>query len=78
MKSVRLSPSLEARLRQVSLAEGIRPSETMRRAIAKHCDEVLGATLGARLSDIVGMVRTTGGRARRTGVVLKRILRNRR
>ena len=78
MKSVRLSPSLEARLKLVSLAEGIRPSETMRRAIARHCDEVLGATLDARLSDIVGVVRTTGGRAGRTGVVFKRILRRRR
>jgi len=77
MKSVRLNPSLEARLKQVSLAEGIRPSETMRRAIAKHCDELLGTALDARLSDIVGMVRTTGGRARRTGVLFKRILRNR-
>jgi len=78
MKSVRLSPSLEARLKHVSLTEGIRPSETMRRAIARHCDEVLGATLDARLSDIVGVVRTTGGRAGRTGVVFKRILRRRR
>ncbi len=77
MKSVRLSATLEARLRQASLAEGVRTSETIRRAIARHCDEVLGAALDARLSDVLGVVRSTGGRARQTGAALKRILRSR-
>ncbi len=77
MKSVRLSPSLEARLTQASLAEGVRTSETIRRAITRHCDEVLGAGLETRLSDVIGIVRSAGGRAGRTGAALKRILRSR-
>ena len=76
-KSVRLGAALEARLKEASLAEGVRPSESMRRAIARHCDDVLGATLYARLSDVIGMVRTRGGRARQTGAVFTRILRKR-
>lgn len=76
-KSVRLGPALEARLRQAAMAEGMRASESIRKAIARHCDGVLGATLHARLSDVTGAVRSAGGRARRTGAAFKKVLRSR-
>ena len=76
-KSVRLHPELETRLKEAAAAEGVRASESIRRAIAQHCDEVLGATLRARLADVTGVVRSTGGRARRTGDAFRRVLRSR-
>lgn len=76
-KSVRLGAELEARLKEAALAEGVGVSESIRRAVTRHCDEVLGGTLYARLSDVIGTVRTRGGRARRTGAVFTRILRKR-
>lgn len=76
-KSVRLHPELETRLKEAATAEGVRVSESIRRAIARHCDEVLGVTLRAKLADVTGVVHSTGGRIRRTGEVFKRILRSR-
>lgn len=76
-RSVRLDPGLETRLKEAALAEGVRPSESIRRAIARHSDKVLGATLDARLADVTGVVRSSGGRARRTGAAFKKLLRSR-
>lgn len=76
-KSVRLSAQLEARLKEAASAEGVRVSESIRRAVARHCDDVLGASLSSRLADVMGAVRTRGGQARQTGVVFTKILRKR-
>lgn len=76
-KSVRLSAELEARLRETAAAEGVRVSESIRRAVTRHCDDVLGASLASRLADVAGAIRTRGGRARQTGVVFTKILRRR-
>ncbi len=76
-KSVRLSPALEARLREAAAAEGTRVSESIRRAITRHCDGVLGAALKSRVADVVGVVRSRGDRARRTGRAFRKILRSR-
>ncbi len=76
-KSVRLTPALEARLERAARAEGVHVSESIRRALARHCDEVLGGVLSSKLSDVVGAVRSPGGRARRTGEAFKRVLRAR-
>jgi len=76
-RSVRLNPSLEIRLKQAASADGVRISEGIRRSIAKYCDDVLGASLDARLKDVVGAVRSSGGRARETGAAFTRALRSR-
>lgn len=74
-KSVRFGQALEARLQDTARREGVKVSESIRRAVAKHCDDVLGATLTTRLADVVGTVRSAGGRARQTGGAFRRVLR---
>lgn len=74
-RSVRLPAALEARLRGAAAAEGVRVSESIRRAVARHCDDILGAALGVRLADVIGTVRSSGGRARHSGTSFKKLLR---
>lgn len=76
-KSVRLGAALEARLKEAASAEGVRVSESIRRAVTHHCDDVLRATLSSRLADVTGIIRTRGGQARQTGVAFTRLLRTR-
>ena len=77
-KSFRLDPGLKARLERASQAEGTSTSESIRRAIARYCDGVLGNTLQAKLADVIGIGNGGGGRARRSGEAFRRILRRRR
>jgi len=73
--SVRLGRDLEIRLRQVAEAEGVTVSELVRRAVAAYVGEVARESLRLRLSDVLGVVRSSGGRARRTGEAFRRALR---
>ncbi len=73
--SVRLGRDLEIRLRQVAEAEGVTVSELVRRAVAAYVEEVARDSLRLRLSDVLGVVRSSGGRARRTGEAFRRALR---
>jgi predicted DNA-binding protein len=73
--SVRLGRDLEIRLRQVAEAEGVRVSELVRRAVAAYVEEVARDSLRLRLSDVLGVVKSSGGRARRTGEAFRRALR---
>ncbi len=75
--SVRLDPGLEARLRKMAKAEGVPLSELLRRAAARYCNELANASLDLRLADVVGVVRSTGGRARRTGEAFRKALQRR-
>jgi predicted DNA-binding protein len=65
MKSVRLGPEVENQLKRAAEIAGVSESEFIREAICRQADQVLGESLEARLADVVGTVRSTGGRARR-------------
>jgi hypothetical protein len=62
-----LDEALEARLEEAAMVSGKPVSDIIRRAIEKHCDAILGRRLQHRLNDVTGVVRSRGGRARRTG-----------
>jgi len=73
-KSVRIDAQLESRLERAAGVLGISQSELIREAVAKKCEEVLGQPLVERLAPVIGKIKTSGGRARRTGVVFKEAL----
>ncbi len=75
--SVRLDPGLTARLRKLAKTEGVPLSELLRRAAARYCNELANASLDLRLADVVGIVRSTGGRARRSGDAFRKALQKR-
>ncbi len=74
-KSFRLDPALEVRLERAARAKGTSASESIRRAVARYCEEVLGNTLHPKLADVIGIGHGGGGRARRSGDALRRVLR---
>jgi predicted transcriptional regulator len=78
MKSVRLDPSLERKLESAARAASMTQSEFIRDALARRCDEVLSGSLAERLAPVVGIVHSSGGRARATGKVFRRLLVQRR
>ena len=67
MRSVRLDELLESRLEKAARASGESVSNIIRRAIEERCEAILGQRLASRLQDVTGVVRSDGGRARRTG-----------
>ena len=75
--SVRLDPGLTARLRKLAKTEGVPLSELLRRAAARYCNELANASLDLRLADVIGIVRSTGGRARRSGDAFRKALQKR-
>ncbi len=74
-KSFRLDPGLEVRLERAARAEGTSASESIRRAVARYCEEVLGNTLQPKLADVIGIGHGGGGRARKSGDAFRRVLR---
>lgn len=64
MKSVRIDPETEQQLETAARARGISESEFIRQAVRKEAQIVLGETLEARLGDVIGAIRSKGGRAR--------------
>lgn len=75
--SVRLDPELAARLRKAAKTEGVPLSELLRRAATRYCNELADASLDLMLADVIGVVRSTGGRARRTGDAFRKALKRR-
>lgn len=67
MRSLRISPDLEERLKRAAAIEGTSVSEFIRRAAADRADDVFVARRGERFADVIGIVHGGGGRARRTG-----------
>lgn len=65
MKSVRLDVELEKQLERAAEITGISESEFIREAIRRQADQVVGDTLEARVADVIGTMRSEGGRARR-------------
>ena len=67
MKSVRLDPELESRLKQAARLRGESLSEFIRRAAAERADATLSADPPGGWDDVLGVVHGGGNRARRTG-----------
>ena len=77
MKSVRLDETMESRLREAARLAGVPASVFIRQAIEDQCDRVLAQRLDLRLADVIGVVHSNGGRARRTGKAFVEKLRER-
>lgn len=75
MKSVRLDPQLQSRLKQAARLAGVTESDFIRAAIAERTDAALTDSLEGRLAGLLGSVQSKGGRARRAheryGEILK-------
>jgi hypothetical protein len=67
MRSVRLDPDLDERVRRAAEVEGSTVSEFIRNAITERTERTLSSRLSDRLVDVIGAVHTDGARARRTG-----------
>jgi len=79
MRSVRLEPTLDDRIRRAAAAEGTTISEFLRTAAAERADRTLSHRNTDRLSDVIGSVRGgAAGRARNTGAAFGELLDERR
>jgi predicted transcriptional regulator len=74
MRSVRLDTALEAQLEEAARLSGEPVSQIIRRAIESQCREILGERLAPRLRDVIGVVKSAGGRATRTGEAFTEVL----
>jgi predicted transcriptional regulator len=72
-----LDEALESRLEEAARLSGEPVSSIIRQAIEQRCEQVLGERLDYRLTDVAGLVRSSGGRARHTGDALRKQLRRR-
>ena len=77
MKSVRLDSDLEARLREAARLAGVSESEYIRAAIDERSKATLAGRLDSRLSGLIGVVRTRGGRAARAHERYRELLKRR-
>lgn len=78
MKSVRLDADLEAKLERAARALATSESEFIRDALARRCEEVLGGSLAERLAPVIGIVKSSGGRATQSGSAFRAALARRR
>lgn len=75
MRSLRLDPDLDERIKRAAAVRGETPSEFLRRAAAERADATL-AEVGtlAGWADVIGVVHSEGGRAERTGEAFTELL----
>ena len=78
MRTFRLDPALLSRLEEASRVSRQSVSTIVRHAIEARCDAILGRSLSYEMRDLLGVVCTSGGRARRTGDAFHQVLRRRR
>jgi hypothetical protein len=74
MRSLRLDPELDERVRRAASLEGASVSEFLRRAAAERAERTLSRRADERLADVVGVIRGGGGRARDTGTAFADLL----
>jgi len=67
MRSVRLDKELDELVRRAAAREGESVSEFLRRAASERAHRTLADRPAAHMVDVIGAVRSEGGRARRTG-----------
>jgi hypothetical protein len=79
MRSLRLEPQLDERVRRAAAAEGSSVSEFLRNAAAERADRALAHRNSDRLADVIGAVNGGGaGRARESGAAFGELLAERR
>ena len=74
MRSLRLDPDLDKKVRRAAAAKGESVSEFLRRAAAERAEETLAGDTSERFADVAGAVHGGGGRARRTGAAFSETL----
>jgi len=67
MRSLRLDPDLDEKVRRAAAAKGESVSEFIRQAAAERADETLAGRPSERFADVAGVVHGGGCGARRTG-----------
>lgn len=67
MRSLRLDPDLDEKVRRAAAAKGETVSEFLRQAAAERAAETLAGRSSKQFADVAGIVHGGGGRARRTG-----------
>ena len=67
MRSIRLDPELDRKVRKAAAVRGESVSAFIRNAAAKEAEETLAEGGRERVRDVAGIIRGGGGRARRTG-----------
>lgn len=72
--SIRFDDHVHSQLRAIADSEGISVSEVVRRAVSRYFEESR-QSLHVQLSDVIGTIKSDGGRARRSGEAFKRITR---
>lgn len=78
MRSLRLEPELDERVRRAASAEGSTVSAFLRQAAAERANRTLATRNSDRLADVIGVVHGGGGRARDTGAAFGELLAERR
>lgn len=78
MKSVRLDAELTKKLERAARALATTQSEFIREALTRRCEEVLGGSLAERLTPVLGIVKSGGGRASQSSAALRESLARRR
>jgi hypothetical protein len=73
-KSVRFNREQEALLEQAARTLGVSQSKVIRDAIDEKCREILRPPLAESLAPFIRRIKSTGGRARKTGSAFKRAL----
>lgn len=73
MRSLRLDPELDELVRRAAAREGESVSEFLRRAASERARRTL-ADSDRELADVIGAVRSGGGRARQTGEAFGELL----
>lgn len=71
--SVRIDQQLQTQLRAIADSEGVSVSEVVRRAVVRYVES--NGSLRLQIEDIIGSIKSSGGRANRSGEAFKRIQR---
>lgn len=74
MRSLRLDAELEKRIEEAAAARGESVSEFLRRAAAERVDLTFRHDPVVEWGDVLGVVHSGGGRARRTGAAFREAL----
>jgi hypothetical protein len=78
MRSLRLDPDLDEKLKRAAAVKGESVSEFIRHAAEERADETLTGGHRDRFADVSGVVHGGGGRARRSGEAFSTALAERR
>ena len=74
MGSVRTTPGLEEKIRQVAARKGITRSEVFRQALETYCDKELTPPEKSRFDDVIGVVDVPGDFSTRAHELFGKIL----